>query len=182
MVESRGVRLAIQGIPSRQEVISEMSQRTEEKKSDIVVFWVRRDTACAACAEELSSGSLVHVAEGVARCVDCADLGHLVYLPRGDAALTRRATKHTKLRAVVVQWSRSRKRYERQGILVEEAALEKAEEECVADAEERAARRERAAEYRGRRDLRYVQEFARAIRERYPGCPVGIAKEVAKHA
>lgn len=81
-----------------------------------------------------------------------------------------------------MQWSRSRERYERQGILVEETALQKAEEECVADAVERAAQREHAAEYQGRRELRYVQEFARAIRERYPGCPIGIAKELAEHA
>jgi len=58
-----------------------------------------------------------------------------VYLHRGDTALTRRATKHSKLRAVVVEWSRTRKRYERQVILVEEAALELAEEERITDAD-----------------------------------------------
>lgn len=159
-----------------------MNPQGKTKQSDIVVFWVRRDTACEDCGEELPSGSLIHVVDRVARCLDCADLGHLVYLPRGDAALTRRASKHSKLRAVVVQWSRTRKRYERQGILVEEAALEKAEAECVADAEERAARRERAAEYRERRELRYVHEFARAIRELYPRCPADTASEIAEHA
>lgn len=41
------------------EVTSEMTQHTEEKKSDIVVFWVRRDTACADCGEEHLSDSLV---------------------------------------------------------------------------------------------------------------------------
>ena len=159
-----------------------MTQRTQDRKTDIVVFWVRRSTACADCGEELPSASLVHVADGIARCLDCSDLGHLVYLPRGDTALTRRATKHSKLRAVVVEWSRTRKRYERQGILVEEAALELAEEECIADADERAAQRERAVQYRGRADLRYVQEFARAVKERYPGCPTGTVEEVAEHA
>jgi hypothetical protein len=125
-----------------------VSQQGRTKGSDILVFWVRRETACAECGEELPSGSLIHVVDGVARCLDCADLDHLVYLPRGDPALTRRARKHSKLRAVVVQWSRSRKRYERQGILVEGAALEKAEAECVADADERMARRDRAANTR----------------------------------
>ncbi|MEA2587349.1 MAG: hypothetical protein QOH66_276 [Actinomycetota bacterium] len=41
---------------------------------------------------------------------------------------------------------RSRKRYERQGILVEEAALAQAEEECLSDADLGAARRAREAE------------------------------------
>jgi hypothetical protein len=36
--------------------------------------------------------------------------------------------------AVVVRFSRSRKRYERQGILVERAALERAGQECAEDA------------------------------------------------
>jgi hypothetical protein len=159
-----------------------MSQQGTTKRSGIVVFWVRRDTACADCGEEFPSGSLIHVVDRVARCLDCADLDHLVYLPRGDAALTRRASKHSKLRAVVVQWSRTRKRYERQGILVEGAALEKAEAECVADAQERMDRCERAAKYQERRELRYVHEFARAIRERYLRCPTHTAADVAEHA
>src|SRR5436190_1840302 len=54
----------------------------------------------------------------------CADLDELVYLPSGDAALSRRARMHSPLSAVVVRFSRARKRYERQGILVSEVALE----------------------------------------------------------
>jgi hypothetical protein len=54
-------------------------------------------------------------------------LDHLIFLPSGDAALTRRAGKYSTLSAVVLQWSRARKRYERQGLLVEEAALQRAE-------------------------------------------------------
>src|SRR5207253_903871 len=68
-------------------------------------------------------------------CLECADLGHLEFLPRGDTAVTRRATKYSKLRAVVVQWSRTRKRYERQGILAEAEAIRRAEEESLADAD-----------------------------------------------
>ena len=40
-------------------------------------------------------------------------------LPAGDMALTRRATKYSGKSATVVRFSRSRGRYERQGILVE---------------------------------------------------------------
>jgi len=51
-------------------------------------------------------------------CMSCANLAHLVCLPSGDAALTRRARKHSGLSAVLVHFSRARKRYERQGVLV----------------------------------------------------------------
>ena len=120
--------------------------------------------------------------EGTAHCMACADLGHLVYLPSGDAALTRRASKHSALRAVVVRWSRSRKRYERQGILVEEAALAQAEEECLSDAGLRAARRAREAEAREKRDEAFVRAFAQAIRSRYPAAPAGAEVPIAEHA
>jgi hypothetical protein len=80
--------------------------------------------------------------------MECADLDHLVFLGSGDAALTRRATKHSSLWAVVVRFSRSRGRYERQGVLVQPKALEKAKEECLADADLRAPRQERDAERR----------------------------------
>jgi hypothetical protein len=62
-------------------------------------------------------------------------LDHLIFLPSGNAALTRRAGKYSTLSAVVLQWSRARKRYERQGLLVEEAALQRAQKECLADDE-----------------------------------------------
>ena len=72
-------------------------------------------------------------------CLACADMEHLVFLPSGDAAVTRRAKKHSTLSAVVLKWNRARKRYERQGLLVESEALEQAEKECLADAEVRHA-------------------------------------------
>lgn len=68
-----------------------------------------------------------------ALCLACGDLDHLVFLSAGDAALTRRARKYSILSAVVLKWSRARKRYERQGLLVEECALEKAEWEGKAN-------------------------------------------------
>jgi hypothetical protein len=59
-------------------------------------------------------------------CMPCARLDDLEYLPSGDAALTRRAAKYSERTAVVVRFSRSRGRYERQGIVVETSGLEKA--------------------------------------------------------
>ena len=56
-------------------------------------------------------------------CLPCAGLGELELLPSGDALLTRRARAASTLGGVVVRWSRTRKRYERIGALVEPAAL-----------------------------------------------------------
>jgi hypothetical protein len=40
------------------------------------------------------------------RCLDCADLGQLVLLERGDTALTRRAREESGMSAVVVRLNR----------------------------------------------------------------------------
>jgi hypothetical protein len=69
-------------------------------------------------------------------CLRCAGLDELEFLPSGDAALTRRASKYSGRVAVVVRFRRSRGRYERQGILVEAVGLEEAERECLEDADE----------------------------------------------
>ncbi|MEU9183384.1 DUF2293 domain-containing protein [Streptomyces sp. NPDC048484] len=126
--------------------------------------------------------SLLVMEEGVPRCLDCADLGHLVFLPRGDTALTRRSREGSGLSAVVVRFNRRRGRYERQGVLVEEAALARAEERCLADAEARQRRRARDARRRAAEDVRFTDAFAREIRRRFPGCPADRAYAIAVHA
>ncbi|MET9437498.1 DUF2293 domain-containing protein [Streptomyces sp. NPDC006551] len=115
-------------------------------------------------------------------CLDCADLGHLVFLRRGDTALTRRAREGSSLWAVVVRHNRRRTRYERQGLLVEEAALARAEEACLADAEARARRRARDAARRAERDARVTAELEAEIVRLFPYCPVERAAEIAAHA
>jgi hypothetical protein len=150
--------------------------------TEIVVFSVRKDTECAECGCELWKGSFLRLDQEKALCLSCADLDHLEFLPRGDAAVTRRASKYSKLRAVVVRWSTARKRYERQGILVKAEAIRRAEEESLADAELRARRQERAAERRSAEDREFVAAFARAIREHFPSCPVGQEAPIAEHA
>jgi hypothetical protein len=115
-------------------------------------------------------------------CLACADLDHLVFLARGDTALTRRASTYSTLRAVVVRFSRSRKRYERQGVLVEESALAQAERECLADAVARERTRERAAERREELDAGYVSEFAERVGDSFPGCPGPECRAIADHA
>ena len=105
-----------------------------------------------------------------------------MFLPAGDAALTRRSRKYSALSAVVLKWSRARKRYERQGLLVEEAALDRAEQECLADSDARARRREREAERRAVLDEAYVAQFAAGVRELFPSCPPGRELVIAEHA
>jgi hypothetical protein len=112
----------------------------------------------------------------------CADLDHLVFLPAGTTALTRRARQHSGLSAVVVKFSRARRRYERQGVLVEEDALARAEAECLADADSRTAQRGRAEERRKRLDRTFAHGFAAAILERFPSCPEDRAHAIAEHA
>jgi hypothetical protein len=157
--------------------------KTVTKVNDeIVVFSILKPSACAECGEELWKGSFLRMEEGKPLCLECADLDHLVYLPRGDVALTRRSRKYSTLSAVVVRFSRARKRYERQGLLVEPGALERAQEECLSDEEKRQVAREKAAVAREQADHQYVAQFADSIRSRYPDYPVGETEAIAKHA
>jgi hypothetical protein len=150
---------------------------------ELKVFIANRESICGECGENLGSKAWITLAgEKGALCLACADLDHLLFLPSGNVALTRRARKHSTLVAVVLKWSRARKRYERQGLLVEEQGLEKAEEECLADSEVRTRRREREAGRREEIDNKYVEEFAARVRELFPGCPSGREREMAEHA
>ena len=150
---------------------------------DLKVFITTGESVCSECGEELGRHAWITLVEGQgAVCLTCADMDHLIFLPSGDAALTRRAGKYSKLSAVVLQWSRARKRYERQGLLVEEAALQRAEQKCLGDADARLRRREREAERRAELDEEYIQCFARRVRALFPSCPAGREQVIAEHA
>lgn len=152
-------------------------------KSDLKVFITSRDATCDACHEELGSRAWISLGDGGrAFCLTCADLDHLEFLPAGDAALTRRARARSTLSAVVLRWSRARKRYERQGLLVEVAALEDAEVACLSDADARARRREREAVRRAELDLDHLARFADRVREMFPSAPPAREHEIAEHA
>ncbi len=56
-------------------------------------------------------------------CLRCVGLDDLDFLPAGDTLLTRRAKAKSARNAVVVRFSRSRRRYERRGLLVEPEVL-----------------------------------------------------------
>ncbi len=149
---------------------------------ELVVFeTVKEEGNCSECGAQLLQGDYLLMEKGQPLCLTCADLDQLVFLPAGNTALTRRARKHSSLAAVVVRFNRKHNRYERQGLLVAQGAIARAEDECAADAPERAAARARAAVVRQEEDREFVAAFAQAIAQRYPGCPSNEAREIAEH-
>ena len=153
-----------------------------DKNDEIVVYSIINPSVCSECGAELAKGRLLKLEKEKPLCLECADLDHLVYIQRGDAALTRRSKKYSNLKAVVLRFSRSRHRYERQGLLVEFEALIRAEKECEGDAADRKISRERAVVVRERADKEYIAQFSKQIRMQYPGCPAQEAEAIADHA
>ena len=127
------------------------------RPAELVVVSPLGDFTCSVCGEE--QGGWLIMEDGGPVCLDCADVSHLVFLPSGDAALTRRAKAGSRLSAVVVRFSRARKRFERQGVLVVERALERAGE-----------------------DLALRARMAEEIVRLFPGCPPERAQSIARHA
>ncbi len=163
--------------------LSEAKQkRLAERQSrppDLVVISPVNEWTCTICA---GTGNLLIMEGPGPVCLRCADLDHLVFLPAGDAALTRRAKKTSRLSAVVVRFSRARRRYERQGLLVEDQALAEAEQACLADKEVRRRRRERDEAVRATEEVAFNAAFASKLRRLYPGCPSARAAAIARHA
>jgi hypothetical protein len=164
-------------------LMSAISTPPKAEKEEIKVFISNRNSTCDECGEDLRRKAWITLVRDIgALCLSCADLDHLVFLASGDAALTRRARKYSRLSAVVLKWSRARRRYERQGLLVEESALDLAEGECLADFEVRALRKEREASRRAGLDEKFVQQFANKIRELFPRMETGREQGIAEHA
>ena len=136
---------------------------TPPKEEDRIVYILRRETQCGRCNRELWQKEFVCLTGGEALCLDCAGLAHLEYLPAGDTAVTRRASKYSDLHVVVMKKSAARKRSERQGILAEPDAIRRAEAESAADAEKRAQQQAKAAKRREKEDQLYIAAFTEAV-------------------
>lgn len=90
------------------------------KPPDLLVIEPLNDTwTCHRCGD---TGNFLVMEKPGPACLRCVGLDGLEFLPAGDALLTRRAKAGSERSAVVVRFSRSRKRYERQGLLVETQA------------------------------------------------------------
>jgi hypothetical protein len=150
--------------------------------NEIKVFISDRENICAECGNTLGARSWITLNKKEVYCLVCSDLEHLVYLPSGNAALTRRSKKNSKMYAVVLQWSRARKRIERQGLLVQKEALEYAEKECHADHEIREKKNERRRESQQTLDEKYMRHFAKELQNIYPKCPRNTAEIISNHA
>lgn len=106
----------------KRERLAEKASRAPEL---VVIQPLNREWTCHRCG---GSGALLIMEPPGPSCLSCAGLADLEFLPAGDALLTRRAKARSARHAVVVRFSRSRKRYERQGLLVEAELLRQAEE------------------------------------------------------
>ena len=163
-------------LPERQR---ERLTARQSKPPDLVVVLPLAAFTCVSCGS--TDADMLMMEDAGPVCLACTDLDHLAFLPAGDAALTRRAKQASQLSAVVVRFSRSRKRYERQGLLVEESAVEQAEQQCLSDEEARARRRERDRHRREAADESFQQELADQIGRLFPGCPPARAAAISRH-
>lgn len=166
--------------PELSEARREKLVERQSKPPDLSVIIPSKEFTCAECGADDSW--LLMMSDAGPLCLTCVDLDLLVFLPSGDTALTRRSKQASTLSAIVVQWNKRRKRYERKGTLVEEAALEQAELQCLADADARARQRERSRERREREDVRLYADFTAEILRLFPGCPTDRAERIARHA
>ena len=156
---------------------------TKSRDNQLKVFISTRRSKCDECGAELGHNAFITLQEDKgALCMECAGMDHLIFLASGDVALTRRSNKYSRLSAVVLKWSRARRRYERKGLLVENQAVNKAKKECEADADKRKIKQAKAAVKNAELDKKYIDEFSLRIRELFPSMPKGMESKIAKHA
>ncbi len=152
------------------------------KVPDLVVFILSSDDCrCSDCDEAIEQGDWMYREEDQPLCLECADLAHLEFLPSGNATLTRRAKKFSALSAVVMQFNRRRKRFDRRGILVTQKAIDEAEASMESDADKRAEQRDRAAVQREKQDEQLVKAMKTEISRQFPDCPSDAALRIAEH-
>ncbi len=100
-----------------------------EKPPELVAFIILTDRQCSKCQKNLGKGSFLFMEADQPLCIKCAGFDHLVFLPSGNSQLTRKVKKLSAACIVVFKFSRTRKHYECQGILIDEDALRKGESE-----------------------------------------------------
>lgn len=101
----------------KRERLAETASRAPEL---VAIQPLNTEWVCHRCG---GSGDLLMMEAAGPACLRCAGLDDLAYLPAGDALLSRRAKAKSSRHAVVVRFSKTRRRYERQGLLVEPQAL-----------------------------------------------------------
>lgn len=141
-------------------------------------------TLCLVCRKINKPMSPVVPTTGAEKyqCAKCGGAGHLVLVPSGDAALTRRVARLSPEVRLLVTWNARRKRWERRGTLVAPEAMAEAQAMCAMDEDTRAGAREKAQAREDIKDKEYVEEFAAAIRAQFPGLDPAVCTVIANHA
>jgi hypothetical protein len=119
---------AIEALYRTHWISHELSEKKRERLAEkasrapdlVVVQPLKSDWTCHRCG---GTGDLLMMENPGPACLGCVGLNDLEFLPAGDALLSRRVKAKSTRWAVVVRFSRSRRRYERQGLLVEPLAL-----------------------------------------------------------
>ena len=111
-----------------------LAEKVNRSPELVVVIPLNSEWKCHRCGE---TGDLLIMENPGPACLRCAGLDDLEYLPAGNALLSRRARTASSRHAVVVRFSRTRKRYERQGLLVEAQALADAQRTLEAQTNKR---------------------------------------------
>lgn len=107
----------------KRERLAEKANRPPEL---VVIQPLNTAWTCHRCG---ATGGLLVMENPGPACLRCVGLGDLEFLPAGAPLLTRRVKAKSARSAVVVRFSRSRRRYERQGLLVEPRTLADVERE-----------------------------------------------------
>jgi hypothetical protein len=159
-------------------------QKKLNEKPEVKIFVKdnKEKQLCAQCQQAIDYEGYFYGELHQNFCLKCLQLDQLVFLPSGDAALSRRAKKYSKKFAAVVEYNSKRKRYERRGLLIEKKALDAAELECANDAGTRAQTREKSAIRRDKEDFNFTDEFTQKIKELFPNCPTEEVSAIAEHA
>jgi hypothetical protein len=107
----------------KRERLTEKANRAPEL---VVVQPLNTKWVCRRCG---GTGDLLVMENAGPACLRCVGLDDLAFLPAGDALVTRRVKAKSMRHAVVVRFSKSRGRYERQGLLIEPGAMADAQRE-----------------------------------------------------
>ncbi|HEV3110491.1 MAG TPA: hypothetical protein VGY99_08345 [Candidatus Binataceae bacterium] len=142
--DRRTLRFSISGDPSIEQAYSthwispalsekkraRLAEKTDRPPELVVVMPLKPDWKCHRCG---GTGALLVMEDPGPACLRCVGMDDLEFVQSGDALLTRRLKAKSARGAVVVRFSRSRKRYERQGILVEPQILAEVQEQLAKD-------------------------------------------------
>ncbi len=99
-----------------------------------IVFALSRASRCHACDRKLSPGEIVKLENAKddreALCRNCAQLTALELVLKGNAKISRLASKYSETSYIVMKWDDTWKCYQRIGILASRESVDRAEKEA----------------------------------------------------